>query len=459
MPWSNEEVLVLIAEYEQRPILWNAFLDEYKDRSLKADTWAELAYVMQKDRHEVEKKVHALRVQFNEELRKLEKKRLAYGCDELPRSAWQYFDALSFIVAGCKKKKATHHPQVMAPLLPKPEGPQPLSFEEQAVALALTTTGATAPHDTFTSATPHSTSTSAVPHGTFLATAKGTNAQQGTQKKQQFDPRVKKHVLERVFDTANKPKIDEYNAFSAYIASEFRSLKSESVKKRLKKSILSALMRASEEDDAERNFGSQPSSQFFDSQNPVSSAPSPRGSSSPTTSIDDHHVMGMQSVTNQMVGMIDNVLRKGRATERPEGPSNVTSEPYLSPEARPIKEEMEEFLDDEKSREGAASPDFPGVHVTLNEGPLPQRKRRRTQYEDVQSSNRSPHNHYNDDLRDAESEEEELFGRYVAASLKKFPRRAKSFAKMRIQHALFETEEADRLGKEYTLSVSITEGN
>ncbi|XP_068216429.1 uncharacterized protein [Palaemon carinicauda] len=298
MPWTNEEVLVLIAEYERRPILWNAFLDEYKDRSLKADTWQELAYVMQKDRHEVEKKVHALRVQFNEELRKLEKKRLAYGTDELPRSAWQYFDALSFIVAGCKKKKATQHPQVMAPILPTGERSQALSFEEQAVALALTTAGATAPHDTLT-ATPHSTSTSALPHGTFMTIAKGTNAQQSTQKKQQFDPRVKKHLMERVFDVGNKPKIDEYNAFSAYIASEFRSLKSESVKKRLKKNILCALIRASEEDDAERNFGSQPSSQFSDSQNPVSSAQSPRGSSSPTTSIDDHHVMGMQSVTKE----------------------------------------------------------------------------------------------------------------------------------------------------------------
>lgn len=51
------------------------------------------------------------------------------------------------------------------------------------------------------------------------------------------------------------------------------------------------------------------------------------------------------------------------------------------------------------------------------------------------------------------NEEEELFGRYIAASMRKLSERSKSLAKMRIQEILFQIEEMDRRKKERFLNL------
>lgn len=62
----------------------------------------------------------------------------------------------------------------------------------------------------------------------------------------------------------------------------------------------------------------------------------------------------------------------------------------------------------------------------------------------------SPHNmsRYATVSDHVQDEEEELFGRYVAAAMRKLSSKSKSLAKMRIQKVLFNLEQSDRASPE-----------
>ena len=43
----------LICEIEDKPVLWNVFSDEYRDRVKKSEAWREVAAKLQRDQTEV----------------------------------------------------------------------------------------------------------------------------------------------------------------------------------------------------------------------------------------------------------------------------------------------------------------------------------------------------------------------------------------------------------------------
>ena len=53
MPWTVDEIKSLISEIEDKPVLWNVFSDEYKDRVKKSEAWREVAAKLPRDQTEV----------------------------------------------------------------------------------------------------------------------------------------------------------------------------------------------------------------------------------------------------------------------------------------------------------------------------------------------------------------------------------------------------------------------
>ena len=49
MSWTVDEIKSLISEIEDKPVLWNVFSDEYRDRVKKSRDWREVATKLQRD--------------------------------------------------------------------------------------------------------------------------------------------------------------------------------------------------------------------------------------------------------------------------------------------------------------------------------------------------------------------------------------------------------------------------
>lgn len=72
--WSTEEIKSLILYYESLPELWQISNPDYKNRVKKAAAVESLAEQFNTSALEINRKLHNLRTQFNNELRKLKQK-------------------------------------------------------------------------------------------------------------------------------------------------------------------------------------------------------------------------------------------------------------------------------------------------------------------------------------------------------------------------------------------------
>ena len=63
MAWTIDNVSKLIEEIEVRPIIWNVFLDEYKDRSKKSAAWREVGQALNEELSEVSEKMEMVFIQ------------------------------------------------------------------------------------------------------------------------------------------------------------------------------------------------------------------------------------------------------------------------------------------------------------------------------------------------------------------------------------------------------------
>ncbi|XP_063538246.1 uncharacterized protein LOC134747583 [Cydia strobilella] len=90
--WTNQNVFKLIEMFEERELLWNTMLEEYKDRNKKHKAWYEIANAFELERSVVEKKMRSLIGQFQRELKK---DKSGVGCDEV--SNWFAFKKLMFL--------------------------------------------------------------------------------------------------------------------------------------------------------------------------------------------------------------------------------------------------------------------------------------------------------------------------------------------------------------------------
>ncbi|XP_054016742.1 uncharacterized protein LOC128897083 [Hylaeus anthracinus] len=92
-------VELLITEVERRPILWNRYLKDYKNRVLVEKEWENVALVLQKEKYKVKQKWKNLRDQFQRECKKI--RSLQSGVPgslsaETYNVKWAHFEQMKF---------------------------------------------------------------------------------------------------------------------------------------------------------------------------------------------------------------------------------------------------------------------------------------------------------------------------------------------------------------------------
>ena len=95
--WSKEETYALIQMYEGFPELWNVKSKMYRDRIKKEKAFKAIADKFKASVSEIQRKLHNLRTQQNQECKKIKKRHSEEGADDVYKSSWEYFDALKFL--------------------------------------------------------------------------------------------------------------------------------------------------------------------------------------------------------------------------------------------------------------------------------------------------------------------------------------------------------------------------
>lgn len=97
MEWTNDAVLKLISLYEQRPVLWNQLLAEYRDKNKRHDALQEIAVHFGVEKIEIEKKLRYILSHFSRELKKEKEKRSGNWAADVYKSKWFAMKALLFL--------------------------------------------------------------------------------------------------------------------------------------------------------------------------------------------------------------------------------------------------------------------------------------------------------------------------------------------------------------------------
>lgn len=105
--WTREETKLLIERVEEMPELWNISGQTNKDRVKKTAAIESLAEQFHIDSAEINRKLHNLRTQLNNELRKMRQKKSGQGADETYKSSWEYFEMIKFMIPE-NKLNETH---------------------------------------------------------------------------------------------------------------------------------------------------------------------------------------------------------------------------------------------------------------------------------------------------------------------------------------------------------------
>ncbi|KAF6197577.1 hypothetical protein GE061_008541 [Apolygus lucorum] len=77
--WAHEEVCLLIENYEANPILWDIRHPDYRDRVKKNLVTEKLANNFNCPVSEISRKLHNLRNQVSQELKKIKQKKAEVG--------------------------------------------------------------------------------------------------------------------------------------------------------------------------------------------------------------------------------------------------------------------------------------------------------------------------------------------------------------------------------------------
>lgn len=96
--WNSENTMKLIEIFEKDcKELWDNKHPSNKDRAARQAKHEYLASIFGTTAEEISRKLHNLRTQFNNELRKIKRKQ-AGSEGAQGTSGWEYFDALSFLM-------------------------------------------------------------------------------------------------------------------------------------------------------------------------------------------------------------------------------------------------------------------------------------------------------------------------------------------------------------------------
>lgn len=91
--WSKDSVVKVIELYRERPVLWDATSNLYKDKNKKHYAWQEIANEMNTSKLEVKNKIRNLTIQFKREMKK---PKSGSGADPYKKK-WFALDYLMFL--------------------------------------------------------------------------------------------------------------------------------------------------------------------------------------------------------------------------------------------------------------------------------------------------------------------------------------------------------------------------
>ncbi|XP_014480438.1 PREDICTED: uncharacterized protein LOC106747441 isoform X1 [Dinoponera quadriceps] len=95
--WSTGDTFELIRLYEANTLLWDSTHWEYSNKEAKTEIIKSIAVNINVDPDEVIRKLHNLRCQLCQEIKRA-KKQKKFKYDEVPASSWRYFPALKFLI-------------------------------------------------------------------------------------------------------------------------------------------------------------------------------------------------------------------------------------------------------------------------------------------------------------------------------------------------------------------------
>ncbi|XP_044254170.1 uncharacterized protein LOC123004789 isoform X2 [Tribolium madens] len=96
--WTRKEIFSLISQWEARPELWDVKHRDFRNKIKKQKLLADLAVRFNTDEIEINRKLHNLRTQFHQELRKIARKQSdAPDANGTFQSSWEFFNVMGFI--------------------------------------------------------------------------------------------------------------------------------------------------------------------------------------------------------------------------------------------------------------------------------------------------------------------------------------------------------------------------
>lgn len=99
MNWTSEDTRKLIDVMETEcKELWDAKHPSNKNRVARQAKFEYLANIFGTTSEEISRKIHNLRTQFNNELRKIKRRQVVGEGSGMGGSGWEHFDALSFLL-------------------------------------------------------------------------------------------------------------------------------------------------------------------------------------------------------------------------------------------------------------------------------------------------------------------------------------------------------------------------
>ncbi|XP_026482969.1 uncharacterized protein LOC113391236 [Ctenocephalides felis] len=211
--WKKNKVFQLIELVEARPELWNVRLKEYRNRDLKYKSLEAIATSLNLSVKIVKDKIHNLRCQLNEHLRKMKKFKSGQDADEWYKPKWEFFEAVKFMSI------------------------QTNSTEDSIVSVG------SAPDVIITDVLDH--------HDEEIKDNSGSGQTSVTNphKRKKRAPDSVKKVDEFLNEalTCVRPRRDQLDVFGEFVTAELRGIRSEDIRKKLKLKIQRAILEANEE--------------------------------------------------------------------------------------------------------------------------------------------------------------------------------------------------------------------
>ncbi|XP_045781961.1 uncharacterized protein LOC123878688 [Maniola jurtina] len=223
--WTSEKTIKLIETFENEcRELWDPKHVLNKDRSARQAKLEYLAGVFGTNSEEISRKLHNLRTQFNNELRKIKRRASGGESSSGVSSGWEYFESLLFLLRE-PLVDTTEGIDAVNLELAEFQADEEIEFEKVARGRLL-------------AATPSVPPKSHKPMMRVAASAPNPLPVSSNPMLWPDEPRIY---------STNEP--DECQIFGDFVASELRTLRSRTTRNRLKRMIQKAILQVTEEED------------------------------------------------------------------------------------------------------------------------------------------------------------------------------------------------------------------